>query len=389
MPSARFSLTRLQVYLLLIDPELGGLSQSRIADILDLTRPTISGHVEPLVFGEFVKAVEGCKCPILYEKGKESPKLDALVLERRVRDTIRSCVGHASPNTSDTPTISPPCQDVSRTVENARVHANGSVSFNVEKVGDLHELVIKRDGPNGKVERIKLFKMEPEISEDAGRGSSCYNSHIYVHGKKVRLQFWQGKEKNTLRIWPTEKNVPPSLLPSDDELEKFMESQAQDVANFISKYGGWRFGLPSFNGQIEIASQDERILSQIPDDIKRVEGVPDAWVDGSPPNGKREFEVLRTKKARAVFEFDKTADKVDGHAKRIYVLESDSKHIVALLENLVKAQSLEAELLTSAVSRSVEEMATKAMQQPPGAEGSRASDSQNVQKGKWELDYVS
>jgi hypothetical protein len=350
----------LQVYLLLIDPELGGLSQSRISDQLELRRPTISGHVESLVSGDFVKAVEGCKCPILYTKGAKSPQLDALVLERRVRDTIRSCVGHARPNTFPPSTISPPCQDLSR-VEDARVHANGSVSFKVEKIGDLHELVIKRDGPNGKVERVKLFGLEPSISEEEGRGASSYDSHIYVNGQKVRLQFWQGKEKSTMRIWPSEKKLPPSLIPTDhDALERFMESQAQDVANFISKYGGWRFGLPQFNGQIETASQDPRILDQISKDIKRVEGVPDAWVDGSPPGkGKREFETTNLRKARAVFEFDKTADEVDGHSKRIYILESDSKRILALLENLVKAQAMEAELHVASVARDVEETASK------------------------------
>ena len=374
MSSVRLSLTRLQVYVLLADSEFGGLSQSLAAKRLNLNRSTISEHVSFLESEQYIKAVTGCRCPILYGKGTKSAELDALVIERSVRDSVRTCVGYASsPECSDL-SVRTSKQDLTR-IENARVHANGSVTFNVEKVGDLHELLIK----NGSLKkRVRFFAKEPSISEKNGRGASCWDTHLWFKGEKVRIQFWQGKERSTLRIWPPEQNLPPSLLPSDDELEKFMESRAQDIASFISKHGGWRLGLPSFNGQIEIASQDERILSQIPEDIKRVEGVPDAWVDSSPPNGNREFETTKIKKARAVFEFDKTKDEVDGHAKRIYVLESDSKHIVALLENLVKAAMLEAELHTSEISRAVEETAEKVAAQSAaianGAKGSKGQD---------------
>ncbi len=351
MPSARFSLTRLQVYVLLVDPELGGLSQSLAAERLKLNRSTVSEHVKFLESKQFIKPVAGCRCPILYTKAARSPELDALVVERSVRDSVRTCVGHAIPPKSSGLESS----DLSH-IENAHAHANGSVTFNVEKVGDLHELLVRNDDGE---KRVKLFRMDPEISEEAGRGSTCYNAHLYFHGKKVRLQFWQGKKKSTLRVWPAEKSIPPNLLPGDDALECYMESHAQDVANFISKYGGWRFGLPSFNGQIEITSNDERIISQIPDDIRRIEGIPDAWVDQSEGKGKKHFESTSTKKALAVFEFDKTADEVDGHAKRIYVLESNFEHIVSLLEKITRAESMEAELHAAAVSRTVEETAGK------------------------------
>lgn len=385
MPSVRFSLTRLKVYVLLVDPELGGLSQSLAAEFLKLNRSTISEHVTFLESEQFIKPVAGCKCPILYTKASRSQELDALVIERSVRDSVRSCVGHASPPESSDLSVRTSKQDLTR-IENARVHANGSVTFNVEKVGDLHELLIK-DGSLEK--RLKFFAKEPEISEDNGRGASCWNTHIWFKGQKVRLQFWQGKEKSTLRIWPAEKNLPPSLLPDDmATLERFMESQAQDVANFISKHGGWRFGLPFFNGQIEAASQDERILDQIPKDIKRIEGVPDAWLDDSPGKGKREFETTNLRKARAVFEFDKVADDVDGHAKRIYVLESDSKHIVSLLENLVKAHSLEAELHAASITHSAEELAEDAKQRAVAANGSESSISKDSMKDRYEVSYI-
>jgi hypothetical protein len=317
---------------------------------------------------EFVKPVAGSKCPILYTKAKGSPQLDALVVERRVRDSVRTCVGYAVTSESSGPKSS----GLSR-LEDARVHANGSVSFNVEKIGDLHELLVREDG---RERRIKLFGKEPSIPEDKGRGAVCWNGYLYFQGQKVRIQFWQGKERSTFRIWPEERRVPPNLLPGEDELERYMESRAQDVANFIAKHGGWRFGLPSFNGQVEIASQDERILSQIPDDIRRVEGVPDAWIDESEGKYKREFETTSTRKARAVFEFDKTAEKVDGHTKRIYVLESDFDHIVALLEKMAKASKLEADINASIIAQTALETVEKIERKAAAANGNGAHESE-------------
>ena len=142
-------------------------------------------------------------------------------------------------------------------------------------------------------------------------------------------------------------------------------NRAQDVANLLQKYGGWKLGLPQFSGTIEYASSDERILQHIPEDVKRVQGST-LWVDGSEPaDGKREIETASAEDARLIFEFPKVVRELkEGERssdRRLYVLEVKTDRLIEIVEKLAKVLEVNATVEASLAEHTVLSTAEKAV----------------------------
>lgn len=398
MVSKLFSLTRMKVYLLLVDPEEGGCAQAKICEKLAISKSTVSYHTKGLEAEGFVKPVKGAKSPILYTKGPHSNTLDRVILDLGVRTNAGSVGASPSSNKFEPPLNTPPVKPPLNTpsspsalniIEPVRVHLNGGVSFPVEKIGDLQELLIKESGRDSR--SIKLFDPRPLITADKGRGAVCWQGKIGFRGKEVKLHFWQGKMKNTLIVWPGEWNEVAANLPEEDgSAEAVFQSMAQDIANVLSKHGGWRFGLPELTGSVEYASKDERILSQIPEDIRALRGSPDIWMDESEGKGKRELETNKVQTARAIFDFPAVRDKVESHARRFYVLETDIDRIVNILERLAKAALVEADISTATIARNAAETAEKMADRTArkNAEAQEESIVAQEVRGRYDFDYI-
>lgn len=309
----------------------------------------MSYHAKQLERSGYIKPVPETSSPRLYTKGPHANILDKAISNIEVR-TDGGTV--STPPNSSTPSSTYSNSSDSTFVPTSRAHINGRVVFEVQKIGDMHRLCIPNNG--GKRE-IPLFPEDPYRDHHNTRS---WKTKLSINGELVSIEYWEGKKDGQLHIWPAERELVPEQF---DNAEQFMISQAQNIANLLSKYAGWRFGLVEYKGDIEFASQDERLLRWIPEDMKSSPGS-DVWVDRS--GGPREIETNDPEAARMIFEFPKVVKDLENGKqatdKRLYVLETKTTRLLDIVESLYEALVRNAEINESLAEHTVLQTAEKA-----------------------------
>jgi len=333
--------TRLKVYFLLVDEQDGMLPQKEISNRLGISKTTVAGHVHELRVNHYVKELKGregaTSAVKFYVKGANAHILDMLCLERRVRDAVRASGGSAAASSGSG------CSAETSNIIEFREHSNGAVYFNVIKEGDLHRLCVCE--PGKVAYEVPLFDEQPIIFGKKGKGSTCYQGKVGYRGEAVTVQYWRGKNgKKTLAVWgPFCKKVTADHLPDTQaDLKRVVESFAQDIANYLSKHGGWRFSLGQFKGQVELATDDPSVLAAVPEDDRRRQRLEDSWFDESGGKGQREWETASPTTAKALANIGKTTKVVYETARRVDALEVDScrrREVDDALANAIEANA--------------------------------------------------
>lgn len=361
------SRVRLQIYRLAVDG-LGpssGLCQSQIAGRLEMSRENVRYHINALKREGFILEIPGTKRPQFYRRGPQSNILDKVCVQADVKID-----GGTVDVKSESPDL---CQNSSTPVKSevttARTHINGRVVFEVLKKGDMHGIIIK-DGQERR--ETPLFPKDPYLDN---RGVKKWRCQVPFDGFKVSMEYTETSAVSRLTVWPPQIMLVPEQFP---DAERIMITRAQQAVNLLAKHGHWQFGLVQFDGNIEFASTDDRLLSQIPEDMKRYGNSP-ITVDRS--EGPREIEATGSNSVQAakiIFDLPNVVKKLeDGQTSstsRLYTLEIKADKMLEILEKLSQVLERDAELQAILIEKGILNTAERiAAKRSDDAQGAQAS----------------
>jgi len=302
MKTIRLHPTRRRVYELLVDGAApgAGLAPSSIIDLMNkegkISKQRVYQIIRELAKDGFVRPIEGSS---LYTRGRNAGLLDDLIREG-VNTGVNTSIG-GGPNVeypSKEDKNGPKPQVLETFIPTAEAHVNGRYIFPVLKVGELYEPFRVRDPDTGEISECVVWNPEPTRL----KGVTYYTGRVPIHGG-MTIQYWQGAVERSLHVWPT----PVALLPGHvHEAEGGLAAKAQDVANWLSKYGGWRLGVPRYSsnegeeGGIHYACNDPAIVGNVPEGIKGFITA-DTWIDSTPP--PRAVETTDAERMDAMINF--------------------------------------------------------------------------------------
>ena len=340
-----------------------GFSIRETAQDLKVSEETIRQYVKGLEAESYILRIPGTKRPGFWKRGPKSNLLD----KARIGFESKIDSGTVKANPISTPE-SNPTQPVVVNVPTARTHINGRVVFEVLRIGDMHNIVVPealKEGPMGSVipdgskkRTYPLFPKEPNRDHHNTRSWRC---KVPYDGYEVSIELWETGEHAQLFVWPPQLELVPEQF---CQAESMMITRAQQVVNLLAKYGKWQFGVINFKGDIEFASTDDRLISQIPEDMRSLPGS-DLYVDGSKGKGKKaagpEIETKNPETAKLVFDFPTTIrnlvstqeklgatqEKLEGlqqsQTSRIYVVEMTAEKLLRVAEMLLEMKTMEME----------------------------------------------
>lgn len=323
-----------------------GNGQPKTVELLGCKKSTIADYAKELVGEGYLKKVPGSRSPQLYARGPKANVLDAAISELDF---------HFHGGTVKPPQLPDGVNDPKTVyIPTSRTHINGRVMFSVEFQGDMNVLRIPIG--EGKTVDLPLFPKKPVQLQNGVRE---YRTKVPWNGNQVSVHYIESnKGASSLHVWPYQKELLPEEITPD--VEKVFIEEAQRIANHIAKYGGWRFGLVNFKGEIHHASDDPVILSQIPEDMKSVPGSP-FWVDNS--HGHREIETKDPEAAQMLFNFKNTVKDLrtgqETSINRIYVLELKADKMLQLLEKWAAIMEKDAEIKTAIIENELANTAEK------------------------------
>lgn len=312
MKAARISKPRRAVYDLIVDG-LGpgaGLSPPRVQEALavkgiKMSRQRVYDHVKALEKDGYIRRIRGTKSPALYERGENAAFLDNLakgICQPLVNPSngggpiVHYC-GKGDKTPLNTPPTEPESEVLTTYVVDGEAHVDGRYVFPVMEIGELYEPFRVRDPDTGEISMVTVWEPEPTQLEN---GVEYYQGFVPILGG-IKIQFWQGAKATNVHIWPTPvKLVPGRVRDAPEDLA----ARAQDVANWLGRFGGWRLGIPEFvpnkGTGIHYACNDPAVVGNFPLEFK---GAIDAhnWVDSTPP--PRAYETDEAERMEAVIGF--------------------------------------------------------------------------------------
>ena len=282
MKVIRLHPTRRRVYELLVDGEAPGAGKTP-ASILKtmneegkISKARIYQIVGELVKECYVRPITGTS---LYTRGRNAALLDDLIAapsQERVKPINGG--GPIAHYPSQGHNNGPATPIFETFVPTAEAHVNGRYIYPVLRLGELYEPFAVRDDL-GEISEVRVWAAEPTQL----RGVQVYAGRVPIHGG-INIQYWQGATTQSLHIWPT----PVTLLPGRvHEAESDLAAKAQDVANWLGRFGGWRLGVPRYSSNedgpgIHYACNDPAIVGNVPEGIKGFISAA-TWVDSTPP----------------------------------------------------------------------------------------------------------
>ena len=375
MPEITISPIRLAVYRLLVDGRGPGAGYTipEVAKELNKSCTAIENHVRFLESETYISKIVGTKRPAFYRRGIKSNLLDSFKanLEANPKINIDSGTVKANPILTPEANLSQPLNQppLTANIPTARTHINGRVVFEVLQIGDMHKMTVP-DGTGGQREHI-LFPKEPARDH---HNTTSFRCRVPFDGYQVAIELWQSPGHDQLNVWPPQMDLVPEQFAQAEEI---FITRSQQVVNLLAKYAGWRFGLVNFKGEIHFASTDDRLLSQIPEDMKGFPGS-DFWVDTSAGKGKkapgRELETADAEQAELVFNFPKKFKKLeDGQTAQtteIHYIKADTAEMMEVLKMMLQMKAVELQI---DLSDMVKKQVSKEDKAPKAGDGASAA----------------
>jgi len=336
----------LKVYLCLVE----GIEGKRYcaiqtAEYLGIKPPSVTYHIKGLLQGGYIKEISEHSNPKFFCRGPKANIMDKITLESNNRidggtvkpphSNIREPIRGPDKSVGDVNKRAPPRHNASN-VRTARVH-NCRVDFLVDEVGD-----------------VSIFG-KPYLERN---GVTFWKTKVFYNGHKVSIELRESGKTCNLSIWPPARDMVPEQF--GDQAEKVLISEAQDVANYLSKNEGWRFGLLELRTDLEYASQDTELLKEIPESIRTTEanGV---WVDCS--KGPKEVETKDPEKAKIIVSIPGRIQEIENGQKstvdRTYVMEMKVDKLYNIIEKLVKVTEMNGEALANLAEQGILETVEK------------------------------
>lgn len=300
MKNIRLHPTRRRVYELLVDGAAPGvgLAPTSIIDLMNkegkITPQRVYQIIRELRKEGYVRQITGSS---MYVRGRKAAMLDYLISSES-KDLVNPSNGGGPiahyPSQEDN--IAPGTQIFETFVPTAEAHVNGRYIYPVLRVGELYEPFRVRD-EQGEISECVVWDPEPRQL----RGVTYYTGRVPIHGG-MTIQYWQGAVEQSLHIWPT----PVTLLPGRvHEAEGDLAAKAQDAANWLGRFGGWRLGVPRFSSNedgpgIHYACNDPAIVGNFPEGFKPDNGA-GYWLDSTPP--PRSYETTDAERMEATVNF--------------------------------------------------------------------------------------
>lgn len=298
MKAERISDTRRRIYRLIVDGLGPGVGMSVPSVIKTLnkngdgpSRKTVYRHVNELAKAGYIRKIRGTRSPALYERSEKAALLDDL-------DTP-SCHPLVTSLNGGGPNVQNCCNPDNNTVfiPTAEAHINGRYIYPVLKIGELYEPFRVRDD-TGEISEVTVWDTEPRQL----RGVQYYLGTVPLFGG-INIQYWEGTSSRSIHIWPT----PVQILPGHvHEAEGDLADRAQQVANWLGRYGGWRLGIPRYSSNegedkgIHYACNDPAIIANIPEGFRPASDT-GYWCDSTP--GPLSVETDDVARAEAVVNF--------------------------------------------------------------------------------------
>lgn len=376
MVDLRFSALRARVYLDLVDAEIGALSPVQISTHLGISRSLVNYHIRELEKESFINRIDGHHCPQKYAKGPKSNLLDSAIIKMRIQIHGETVNPYQNPPLENQVSSTP----LTVSVPTTRSHIDGRITFPVLKVGSFasfealgHEIPLFTEKPYNDTNNVKRWKAK-----------FCFN------GSDFSLEFSESLKTGdlNLHVWPLPRRL---TLEQVDASDQVMMNQVQDVANFISKHAGWRFGIASANYVMHHGLQDTPLADCIPQ-IKGLVKMGDVWIDHSPGNnGQQEPETGDVEKAKiALTLLDRTKKLEDGEkvtTKRIVEFNITIEELTELFRSLVELEKTKAEYETVRAARESVSMVSSNNREKVAPESSESSISSKP-KDRRDLDYI-
>jgi hypothetical protein len=303
-----------RVYLLLRE----GCAQSLAAKRTGLLKGTVCKIARKLSREGFLERVTDVR-PYLYGAGPRSKELDRLIVARKVSTSTPSEV---STNATSVKQVSPETSHV-RTVRTHHV----KVRFKVEKIGDMEQLSTK-DGDLDFLEKGPYYDYR-SVKRTKGR--------LHHPGGVCSVELEEGPSKTWFYIHLPEREMTSEEVPGWEERYSKL---AQDAANFIQKWGGWKFGLMEFCNRWKphFSTEDPRILQQIVGKVTAANHDRSTWLSDS--EDRRELETSDPEYAQIIVSIPEALYELKLEMKDLVEITSLIKTAV---ENLTRAEALELE----------------------------------------------
>lgn len=266
----RISATRLRVYELALE----GLCQKNIRLAMNLGKGTISDQVNALIDDKYLILENPRGREKFYKKGPKGKILDELIdkessgQNRGVRNTPT-----INPELSANPELSketPNCEGI-QLPPSCGVHSHGVRAHVVSKPMEFQLILIR-----GEVQEF-LRKTKPIKGVDQWVGKiTLPNGEIYS------IRYNESPKTRWMYTWPDGIFTKEEIKSKNYEIE--LSNKAQEVFNFIAKFGGWNFGiLESHKGSKTHFNPDSTLVDEISKIIPKGTKINGLWGDTSPP----------------------------------------------------------------------------------------------------------
>lgn len=283
MKTVRLHPTRRRVYELLVDGSApgAGLAPTSIIDLMnkegEISKQRVYQIIRELTKDGFVRPLDGSS---LYTRGRNAGLLDDLI-NAGVNTGVNTSNGGGpiADYSSKEHKIGPETQIFETFAPTAEAHINGRYIYPVTHVGELYSPFRVRDPDTGEISDVRVWEPEPRQL----RGVQYYCGRVPIYGG-INIQYWEGQTSQAIHIWPTPVELVPGRV---HEAEGDLAARAQDVANWLGRFGGWRLGMPRYASNedgpgIHYACNDPAVVGNVPEGVKGFVSA-DTWIDSTPP----------------------------------------------------------------------------------------------------------
>lgn len=304
-----------------------GRAQSLIAKEHGISRPTVSKIARKLVSEGFLTQETTIK-PYLYGNGPRAKELDQIAVSEVLTHSAKN--GVATYGTSVKPV-----SKATRQVNGARVH-HCKVRWLVNKIGDRERLVFK-DG--NVVYELPFLDDKPYLNR---RNVSRTKGVLSTPVGKVSVELEETPNQVRLYAHIPEEDLPEDMI-TNGEWKDRCEAKAQEIGNFVQKWGHWQLGLMELcpDWVPHFAVHDPRILRDELRNYTSQNAKGDVWTSGS--EGRAELETSRPEYVSVM---------VDMPGK-LYELKMQVSQMLEVLEMLSAGQVRMAEIEAMRLERDI------------------------------------